>query len=72
VTRRPGIRGTPPELTDVTQGCVFAPRCDHRRDVCASITMAVQTIAPGHGSACPVRPFAGTPTGAGHPSGTSA
>jgi oligopeptide/dipeptide ABC transporter ATP-binding protein len=58
VTRRPGIPGTPPELTDVPQGCVFAPRCSHRRDECASVTMALEMISPVHGCACPVRPFA--------------
>jgi oligopeptide/dipeptide ABC transporter ATP-binding protein len=61
VTRRPGIPGTPPELTDVPQGCVFAPRCGHRRDACASVTMALEMISPVHGCACPVRPFAPAP-----------
>jgi oligopeptide/dipeptide ABC transporter ATP-binding protein len=75
VTRRPGIRGAPPELTDVLEGCVFAPRCDHRRDECASVTMALETITPVHGCACPIRPFAAAtaataaPAGAGQGSG---
>jgi oligopeptide/dipeptide ABC transporter ATP-binding protein len=68
-TRRPGIPGTPPELTDVPQGCVFAPRCNHSRDACASVTMALDMISPVHGCACPVRPFAPAPATAGHGSG---
>jgi oligopeptide/dipeptide ABC transporter ATP-binding protein len=71
VTRRPGIRGAPPELTEVPEGCVFAPRCDHRRDECASVTMALETIAPGHGTACPMRPFAPSAAGMSHESRTS-
>jgi oligopeptide/dipeptide ABC transporter ATP-binding protein len=69
VTRRPGIPGTPPELTDVAQGCVFAPRCNHRREECALVSMALEAITPAHGCACPVRPFAATPAAAGQASG---
>jgi oligopeptide/dipeptide ABC transporter ATP-binding protein len=56
--RRPGIPGHPPELTDEIPGCVFAPRCAHSRDVCSSVPMTLEPIAPGRASACPVRPFA--------------
>jgi oligopeptide/dipeptide ABC transporter ATP-binding protein len=69
VTRRPGIPGSPPELTDVPQGCVFAPRCNYRRDECASVTMALGPVSPVHGCACPVRPFAAAPAAAAHGSG---
>jgi oligopeptide/dipeptide ABC transporter ATP-binding protein len=72
VTRRPGIPGNPPELTDVPEGCVFAPRCAHRRDECERVTMALEMITPIHGCACPVRPFAASPAAAGQESRTSA
>jgi oligopeptide/dipeptide ABC transporter ATP-binding protein len=58
--RRPGIPGTPPELTDELEGCVFAPRCTHARPACTSVSMALAAVAPGHRTACPVRPFART------------
>lgn len=28
------IRGTTPDASDVFEGCIFAPRCDHAKDVC--------------------------------------
>lgn len=28
------IRGTTPDASDVFEGCVFAPRCDHAMDIC--------------------------------------
>ena len=28
------IRGTTPDASDVLEGCVFAPRCDHAMDIC--------------------------------------
>jgi oligopeptide/dipeptide ABC transporter ATP-binding protein len=58
VTRRSGIPGSPPELTDVIAGCVFAPRCAHARSQCESISMELQSVGAEHRSACPVRPFA--------------
>jgi oligopeptide/dipeptide ABC transporter ATP-binding protein len=57
-TRRPGIAGVPPELTEVLPGCVFAPRCRYARAGCESVSMALEPVAPGHETACPVRPFA--------------
>jgi peptide/nickel transport system ATP-binding protein len=56
--RRPGILGSPPELTETLPGCVFAPRCRHAQPGCASISMALEPVAPGHQTACPVRPYA--------------
>jgi oligopeptide/dipeptide ABC transporter ATP-binding protein len=58
VKRRPGIAGVPPELTEVLPGCVFAPRCRYAQPSCESVSMALEPIAPGHESACPVRPLA--------------
>jgi oligopeptide/dipeptide ABC transporter ATP-binding protein len=57
-TRRPGIAGVPPELTDVLPGCVFMPRCRHAQPSCAEISMELQPVSAGHETACPVRPFA--------------
>jgi oligopeptide/dipeptide ABC transporter ATP-binding protein len=56
--RRPGIPGSPPELTDEVQGCVFAPRCRFARESCRSVSMALEPVGDGHVTACPVRPFA--------------
>jgi oligopeptide/dipeptide ABC transporter ATP-binding protein len=56
-TRRAGIAGVPPELTDVLPGCVFAPRCRFRRPGCDDVSMALEPVAPDHETACPMRPF---------------
>jgi oligopeptide/dipeptide ABC transporter ATP-binding protein len=61
VRRRPGIPGTPPELTDIVEGCVFTPRCGHAQPQCASVSMALQNIGPEHRTACPIRPFTAAP-----------
>jgi len=59
-TRRPGIAGVPPELTEALPGCVFKPRCRHAQPGCEAISMALEPVSEGHETACPVRPFAGT------------
>jgi oligopeptide/dipeptide ABC transporter ATP-binding protein len=56
--RRPGIPGTPPELTDELDGCVFAPRCSYAMPKCTEVSMALAPVAQGHHTACPMRPFA--------------
>ncbi len=58
VQRRAALAGHPPELSDVIPGCVFAPRCEHARPECGSISMKLEQVGPAHDSACPVRPFA--------------
>jgi oligopeptide/dipeptide ABC transporter ATP-binding protein len=58
--RRPGIAGVPPELHEVLPGCVFAPRCRHVQTGCDAVSMELETVAPGHETACPMRPFATT------------
>jgi oligopeptide/dipeptide ABC transporter ATP-binding protein len=58
VAPREGIPGQPPELGEELPGCVFAPRCGFARPACLSISMALEPVAPGHASACPIRPFA--------------
>ena len=57
-TRRPGIAGVPPELNEVLPGCVFKPRCRYAQPSCETISMALAPVAPGHETACPVRPLA--------------
>jgi oligopeptide/dipeptide ABC transporter ATP-binding protein len=58
VQRRAALAGHPPELADVIPGCVFAPRCEHARPGCESISMKLEKVGPAHDSACPVRPYA--------------
>jgi oligopeptide/dipeptide ABC transporter ATP-binding protein len=58
VQRRAALGGHPPELSDVIPGCVFAPRCEHARPGCESISMKLEKVGPAHESACPVRPYA--------------
>ncbi|GAA3737566.1 ABC transporter ATP-binding protein [Salinactinospora qingdaonensis] len=61
------IEGRPPSPLATITGCPFAPRCEHRRDVCATapITPAPLADQPGRRSAC-VRVTAGS-AGAGRP-----
>ena len=59
VQRRAALAGHPPELSDVIPGCVFAPRCEHARSECATVSMKLASLSPNHASACPVRPYAG-------------
>jgi oligopeptide/dipeptide ABC transporter ATP-binding protein len=61
-TRLPGIAGAPPPPTELPTGCVFKPRCPYARESCDLVTMALEEVAPGHETACPVRPFATTET----------
>jgi len=65
--RRPGIPGSPPELTEDLEGCVFAPRCAYARPSCKDVSMALEPVAPDHRTACPVRPFARTAATTGAP-----
>ncbi len=57
VRRRPGIRGTPPELAQERPGCVFAQRCDHAVPACETLTMTLQSLDADHACACPELPF---------------
>ena len=47
--RLEGIAGTPPRLTDLPQGCRFAPRCPHAMDVCRQVSPALRPY-PEHRS----------------------
>lgn len=52
------IKGYPPSLEQIFQGCPFLERCDFGRDVCKTeeATKSVK-ISEGHYVSCPVRPF---------------
>jgi oligopeptide/dipeptide ABC transporter ATP-binding protein len=63
VRRRAALSGHPPELSDIIEGCVFAPRCDHARQECAGIAMKLEQLGGDHATACPVRPYAGAAAG---------
>jgi len=63
VRRRAALSGHPPELSDVFPGCVFAPRCDHARPECETVSMKLADLGDGHSTACPVRPFAASGSG---------
>jgi oligopeptide/dipeptide ABC transporter ATP-binding protein len=56
-TRLPVIRGVPPDPNESIGGCVFKTRCRYAQPSCDEVTMALEEIAPGHGTACPIRPF---------------
>jgi oligopeptide transport system ATP-binding protein len=46
------IRGLPPALTDIPQGCAFSPRCGYARDICRQETPPAYQIAPYRTSRC--------------------
>ena len=46
------IPGMPPDLSLDTEGCPFAPRCDHATAICGKQSVALKEIASGHGTAC--------------------
>jgi len=58
VKRRLALEGQPPELSELIQGCIFAPRCEYAQPSCADVSMALMSVGTDHTSACPVRPFA--------------
>ena len=46
------IEGTPPDLTNLPDGCSFAPRCRFATDQCQSERPELIEFAPGHLVAC--------------------
>ncbi|MBX3084409.1 MAG: ABC transporter ATP-binding protein [Anaerolineae bacterium] len=46
------IKGMVPLPTDVIPGCAFAPRCPHAMKICREKQPTLQTISPGHTTAC--------------------
>jgi oligopeptide/dipeptide ABC transporter ATP-binding protein len=59
-TRKTAIPGAPPDPTESLTGCVFKPRCRYAQPSCDQVSMVLETVTPGHETACPVRPFAAT------------
>ncbi len=52
--RLAAIRGQPPDLHELVDGCPFAPRCEYRRDECGEITMELVRVGGGRRqTACP-------------------
>lgn len=47
------IRGYPPDLSDLVQGCPFAPRCPLAREACSDVSMGLTDVGEHHISACP-------------------
>ncbi|MET9070041.1 ABC transporter ATP-binding protein [Streptosporangium sandarakinum] len=46
------IKGMPPNLLDMPQGCAFHPRCPYRQDDCVTDAPPLYEIGPTRGSAC--------------------
>jgi oligopeptide/dipeptide ABC transporter ATP-binding protein len=46
------LDGEPPSPFDVPSGCRFNPRCPYATDACRTTDPALESIAPGHLSAC--------------------
>jgi len=46
------IPGLPPDPVKETEGCPFAPRCEHVVDACRVVRCSLEEVAPGHQSAC--------------------
>ncbi len=46
------IPGAPPELKARPEGCAFAPRCPYAVPTCTERRAALESVAPGHTTAC--------------------
>lgn len=46
------IPGSPPNLSQVTKGCAFAPRCSYRMDQCDREQPVLMPVSSGHLKAC--------------------
>ena len=46
------IRGAPPSLIQLPQGCRFRPRCDYAQDLCAEKLPLLHEFEPGHEISC--------------------
>ncbi len=47
-----GIPGTPPDLTNTPQGCIFHQRCEYCVDICKEQEPTYREIEPDHWLAC--------------------
>jgi oligopeptide transport system ATP-binding protein len=50
--RLQAIKGSPPDLTSLPEGCPFAPRCRHALEKCRGGALHRESVAPGHATAC--------------------
>jgi peptide/nickel transport system ATP-binding protein len=50
--RLTAIKGTPPSLIHLPQGCAFGPRCPYRFDLCAEVPRLEDRLGNGHLDAC--------------------
>jgi oligopeptide/dipeptide ABC transporter ATP-binding protein len=50
------IPGSPPNLSQLPDGCPFQPRCSLSRDECQHVRPSLQLKAPGHEAACLLSP----------------
>jgi oligopeptide/dipeptide ABC transporter ATP-binding protein len=54
--RLTAIRGVPPSLISLPEGCSFGPRCPHRWDRCAEVPDLTNKVGGGHLDACHLAP----------------
>jgi peptide/nickel transport system ATP-binding protein len=54
--RLPTIRGLPPSLIDLPEGCAFAPRCDHAHAACRIRPELLPRSGPAHLDRCVLAP----------------
>jgi oligopeptide/dipeptide ABC transporter ATP-binding protein len=54
--RLTAIKGTPPSLIHLPQGCSFGPRCPYRFDLCAEVPALEDRLGDGHLDACHLGP----------------
>jgi peptide/nickel transport system ATP-binding protein len=54
--RLPTIRGLPPSLIDLPEGCAFAPRCDHTHAACRIRPELLPRSGPAHLDRCVLTP----------------
>lgn len=46
------IKGLPPNLMHIPEGCEFSPRCPYAQDICRQERPALLEVVPGRSSAC--------------------
>jgi oligopeptide/dipeptide ABC transporter ATP-binding protein len=50
--RLPAIKGAPPNLMHLPQGCPFTPRCEYATEICHRDMPPLEAVGEGHASAC--------------------
>jgi oligopeptide/dipeptide ABC transporter ATP-binding protein len=54
-SRLESIAGSPPDLSNLPEGCPFAPRCKYAEDICRKERPELSEIEPGHVIRCHCR-----------------